>query len=380
MIPLAVPDLRGNESRYLQQCIETNFVSSIGPFVDRFEQHVATATESSTAVATSSGTSALHLALTTVGVRPGDLVVLPAFTFIASANAISQCGATPWLFDIDPTSWTLDPALLDREMRSHCRAIGGDVFHTPSGRRVSAIMPVYALGTPADIYPIRLIAGEFGLPIVADAAAAIGARYRGANIGGLATLSVSSFNGNKTITCGGGGAVYGCDEEILLKARHLSTTARVGSGYDHDFVAFNYRMTNIQAAVGCAQFERFDEFLERKHALFAAYKRLAEKIPDATGFPNPPWADSAHWFSGLVLSSREDVNTASTSVREKGIDVRPFWKPIHLQKPYATSWQSRLDVSSELWERILVLPSSTSLTDADVDGIVAACSSAILLE
>lgn len=373
MIPLAIPNLTGNEARYLQQCVETNYVSSVGPFVDRFEQHVADCTDSASAVATASGTAALHLALTTIGVRPGDLVVLPSFTFIASANAIAQCGATPWLLDVDPASWTLDPALLGRELRASCTMSGAELVHSSTGRRVSAVMPVYAVGIPADMDPICEWADEYRLPIVADAAAAIGSRYRGSNLGSLAHLSVASFNGNKTVTCGGGGAIFGCDDDLLRRARHLSTTARVGSGYDHDSVAFNYRMTNIQAAVGCAQFERLDEFLERKRAVHAAYLRLAESIHGASGFPDPESRASAHWFSGVVLATAAAVDRAIPLLRGAGIDVRPFWKPIHLQKPYATSPQSGLSVSADIWGRILVLPSSTSLTDEDLDGIVAIC-------
>ena len=377
MIPVAIPNLSGNEGLYLQQCIDSNYVSSVGPFVDHFEKVVADSTESAGAVATTSGTTALHLALTTVGVRPGDLVVMPSFTFIASANAVSHCGASPWLFDVNPASWTLDPDLLARELRDSCRIVGGELVHQQSGRRVSALMPVYALGLPADLDPIRSVADDYGLPIVADAAAAIGARYKGANLGGLATLSIASFNGNKTVTCGGGGALFGNDDELLQLARHLSTTARVGSGYDHDTVAFNYRLTNIQAAVGCAQFEQLPAFLQRKRELFLAYQELATLIPGAIGFPDPSWAVSAHWFSGLVLPTPAHVARAIARLRELGLDLRPFWKPVHLQKPYLASPQTRLVVSEDIWNRILVLPSSTSLDSGDVAGIVKLCARAL---
>ena len=227
MIPLAVPNLGGNEARYLQECVETNFVSSVGPFVDRFEAMVAEASGASHAVATSSGTTGLHAALTALGVGRDDLVVLPSFTFIASANAISHCGATPWLLDVCGDSWTLDVAQLARVLETQAERRDGDLVHRESGRRVAALMPVYTLGLPAEMEPLVRVAMRHGLPVVADAAAALGARYRGRAVGALgADLSVFSFNGNKTVTAGGGGVVVGEDEALCARVRHLTTTAR----------------------------------------------------------------------------------------------------------------------------------------------------------
>jgi len=366
VIPLAVPNLNGNEARYLQDCIESNFVSSIGPFVDQLEHHVSTATESRSAVATSSGTAGLHVALTAVGVRQGDLVVIPTFTFIATANAVAQCGADPWLMDIDEHSWTLDPSLLGRQLQEHCRRTREGVFHRSTDRRVSAIIAVYTFGNTADMDRINALAAEWRLPVLADAAAAIGARYRNRNLGGLACLSVASFNGNKTVTCGGGGAVFSNDTELLARVRHLSTTARVGSAYDHDLIGFNYRMTNLQAAVGCAQFERLNEFLARKREVYVSYSRLAAELDDCTPFTTPGWGQSAHWLSGIVLPSYISLSRGLERLRGAGVEVRPFWKPIHLQTPYVSSPRSDTAVSDALWDRVLVLPSSTSISDQEL--------------
>jgi dTDP-4-amino-4,6-dideoxygalactose transaminase len=369
MIPLAIPNLSGREAAYLQECITSGFVSSVGPFVDRFEQATASATGSTGAVATASGTAGLHLALTVVGVRPGDLVIVPSFTFIASANAIAQCGAVPWLFDISDESWTLDPAQLERELSASVDLVDGVATHRPSGRHVAAVMPVYAMGTPADMDPIVSAARARGIPVVADAAAAIGARYRGRNLGGCADVSVASFNGNKTLTCGGGGALFGNDLPLLARARHLSTTARVGPGYDHDEVGFNYRLTNIQAAVGCAQFEQLDQFLARKASVFEHYSDLARQIPGASAFPSPHWAPSAHWFSGIVLDDADRAGALLDGLRQRGVDARPFWKPVHLQAPFRDAPAASLAHADGLWRRVVALPSSTSITDDDL-GVV----------
>ena len=365
MIPLAVPDLTGNEGRYLQECVATNFVSSVGPFVSRFEAMVAAAAGAPHAVATSSGTTALHAALTAVGVRPDDLVILPAFTFIASANAISHCGASPWLFDIAADSWTLDPELVAVALERETHRRDADVIHTASGRRVAAMMPVYTLGTPADMDPLVALAHEYGLPIVADAAAAAGATYKERPLGALgADLTVLSFNGNKTVTAGGGGAALG-SEALVGLMRHLTTTARRGPDYDHDMVGFNYRMTNIQAAVGCAQLERLDEFVGRKRSIAEQYRRAFAALPGVGFLPVPEWAESSCWFSALTVSD-PPAATVVAGLRRRGIDARPFWKPVHLQTPYRTApVHGSLRVCEALWPAVVTLPCSSGLTSDD---------------
>ncbi len=373
MIPLCVPDLSGNEARYLQECVDSTFVSSVGPFVTQFEGAVAAAAGVTAVTAVSSGTTGLHLALMTVGVAAGDLVILPSLTFIASANAIAHCGASPWLMDVSPDSWALDPDLFRAALESKTEQRNGETFHTTTGRRVKAVLPVYVMGQPADMDPIVETARQFGLAVVADGAAALGATYKDRLMGDLgADLTVISFNGNKTVTAGGGGAVCGNDEAIVAQARHLGTTARCGTEYDHDRVGYNYRMTNLQAAVGCAQMERVDDLVARKRAISRRYTAAFADIPGIGFFPSPDWADSACWFSGITLNETRPPAVAAVveELRSRGINGRPFWKPIHLQKPYLSTPCEALPVCDAVWRSILTLPCSTGLSEADQDRII----------
>ncbi len=372
MIPLAIPNLTGNEARYLQECIESTFVSSVGPFVTRFEEMVAQAAQARYAVATSAGTTGLHAALTALGVQRDDLVILQALTFIASANAIAHCGATPWLCDVAAESWTLDVAQLQDLLRGETEERGGVRVHKASGRRVAAIMPVYTLGMPADMDALVETARRYAVPVVADAAAALGARYKGRAIADLgADLTVFSFNGNKTVTAGGGGVVAGNDEALCRRVRHLTTTARRGAEYDHDMVGFNYRMTNLQAAVGCAQVEQLEQFVAAKRRIAQRYDAALGSLPGVGLFPRPKWAAGACWFSGITLT-HPTVAEVMPVLRERGVDSRPFWKPIHLQVPYAGVPQAPLPVSDRVWDTILTLPCSTGLTQQEQNTVIAA--------
>lgn len=372
MIPLAVPNLRGNEARYLQECIDTNFVSSVGPFVDRFEASVSEVSGAKGGVAVASGTSGLHAALVALEVRRDDLVILPSLTFIASANAVAQCGADPWLFDVTDESWTLDPDLVERALRSECRRQGSDVVHAATGRRVAAMMPVHTLGTPADMDRLVAIADAYGIAVVADGAASLGASYRGRPMGRTgAQLTVFSFNGNKTITCGGGGMIVGDDERLVQRVRHLTTTARSGPDYHHDRIAFNYRMTNLQAAVGCAQLERLDSFVAAKRRIARRYEAVLCDLPGVGRFPRPSWADGACWLAGITLDESR-ASALMPALRERGIDARPFWKPVHLQPPHANAPRTELPVCERVWPTVLTLPCSTSLTPAEQETVIEA--------
>ncbi|MBF0159895.1 MAG: aminotransferase class I/II-fold pyridoxal phosphate-dependent enzyme [Magnetococcales bacterium] len=382
MIPLAIPDLTGHESSYLQECITSTFVSSTGPFVNRFETLVAQAAGSAGAVALSSGTTGLHAALTAVGVGHGDLVILPSFTFIASANAIAHCGALPWLIDIDPERWTLDPELLAETLtREAVRSSSGQLIHRATGYRIAAIMPVHTLGLPATMGPLVQLGKEYGIPVIADGAAALGAQLNGQPVGHLgADLTVFSFNGNKTVTCGGGGAIVGQDRTLLDLVRHLTTTARCGENYDHDRVGFNYRMTNLQAAVGCAQMERLDHFVTAKRRIRARYDQELGSLPGWQTFPNPADSSSACWFSGGLIDGATEANMERmlSGLRAAGIGARPFWKPMHLQQPYRHAPCSRQTVTDSIAGRILTLPCSTNLTLADQDYVIGVVRSLLL--
>lgn len=365
-IQIAEPDLSGNEAKYLQECVATNFVSSVGPFVERFEVLVAAAAGNAHCVATSSGTAALHAGLTAVGVGRDDLVAMPGYTFIASANAISQCGAEPWLFDISRDTWSLDPSILEHQLATACDTEGRSVIHKATGRRVAALMPVHTLGIPGDMDQIVSIARRFDLPVVADSAAALGATDDGRPIGKLgADLTVLSFNGNKTVTAGGGGALCGDDGSLIDRVRHLTMTARNGPGYDHDRVGFNYRMTNLSAAVGCAQMERLQALLAAKRRIRDAYDAAIDGLSGLTPFVTPPNVTSSNWLSGVVGADIELVVRLRAALEEIGVASRPFWKPVHLQKPYRDVPTTAQSVSEDLWQRIVILPSSVSLREED---------------
>lgn len=368
MIPLSVPNLCGNEKKYLCECIDTTYVSSVGEFVERFEQMVARATGSACAVATSSGTTGLHVALTAAGVRSGDLVIIPSFTFIASANAVRHCGADAWLMDISDCDWCLDPMLVRKEIARECEVRSdGKLYHIKTGKRISALMPVYTLGNVPNMVEFREIANKYNIPLISDAACAIGATYEGENIGKLADLSVLSFNGNKTITCGGGGAVVGNNLELINHVRHLTTTARVWPDYDFDEVGFNYRMTNIQAAVGCAQMEKLDSFVESKRKSRMFYQTELEMKSKECGFTFFPTSNgSSCWFSGIVLpngTTLEETKKICQELKDYEVEARPFWKLVHLQTPYKKCIKSNMSVSENLWQRILTLPCSTNISD-----------------
>lgn len=381
MIPLAVPNLAGREGEYLQECITSTFVSSVGPFVDRFEDDVASAAGTDGAIAVSSGTAGLHVALRAAGVGIGDLVALPSFTFIASANAISYCGATPWLFDVVPTSWTLDPEQFGATLKQRLTpAVGGPVDRA-TGRRLAAVLPVHTLGHPADLDPITETADMFDVPVIADAAAALGSTYRGRPIGRAgAVMSVFSFNGNKTVTAGGGGAVASEDTDLIERMRHLSTTARLGPGYDHDTIGFNYRMTNVQAAVGCAQLEQLDTFIAAKHRIRETYREHLSELPGVQAFPVDPWVESACWFSGLVFDrgAGDRIDEVRQKLRALGVDARPFWTPMHRQAPYASAPAEPQPVTDDVWQRILPLPCSTGITDSELERVIDAVRQSIV--
>lgn len=375
MISLSMPNLTGNEKKYLDNCIDTTFVSSVGEYVVRFEEMVAAATGSVGAVATSSGTTGIHAALTAVGAKYGELVIIPTFTFIASANAVRHCGADPWFMDISKDTWCLDPELVRHEIETYCETRSdGALYHKESDQRIVALMPVYTLGNIPDMKEFRKIADEYRIPLVVDAACAIGATYEGQDFGPLADLSILSFNGNKTITCGGGGAVVGCNREILDHVRHLTTTARVWPDYDFDEVGFNYRMTNIQAAVGVAQMERLDSFVETKRRIRRLYETEFTDLAKEKSLTFFPTTDgSSCWFSGIVLPEGTELSVVKAicaKLKEHEIEARPFWKPVHLQKPYFDCPKSDVSVSDGLWQRIITLPCSTNITGEELERVV----------
>ncbi|HEY5515907.1 MAG TPA: DegT/DnrJ/EryC1/StrS family aminotransferase [Pengzhenrongella sp.] len=352
MIPIASPDLSGNESAYVEECIRTTWISSVGHFISDFEASFAAAVGTRHAVATNNGTTALHLALTAIGVGPGDEVIVPALTYIATANAVRYCGATPVFADVEPDTMNLDPADLERRI-------------TP---RTKAVIPVHLYGHPADMTAISEIARAHELIMVEDAAEAHGSRVNGRSVGSLGHLGVFSFFGNKIITTGEGGAVTTDDDDLAARLRLLR-----GQGMDPQRrywftdVGFNYRMTNIAAAIGLAQLERFETMLERRREIAALYTRL---LGPATGITLPverPGTQRVDWLYTVLIGgfTTEQRNTLIDLLREDGIETRPVFYPLHLMPPYEGSG-GPFPVSERLGAEGISLPTHVLLTDDDV--------------
>ena len=371
LIPLAVPNLAGNEEEYLRQCVVTNFVSSVGPYVGEFESQLSLRVKSKHVVATNSGTSALHLMLIYAGVKPGDLVIIPSYSFIATANAVSMTGAKPWFMDIELSSWGLDPNLLREELLSNCSRSNQGLVHRSSGSRVAAIMPVYAAGHPPRVADLCQVADEFQIPIVFDSAAALGSKSDGREIGEIDALHALSFNGNKTITCGGGGAVIVNDTEAAQFIKHISTTARSEDGYSHDAVGFNYRLTNVQAAIGVAQLENLEEFLAQKNRIAKTYQNAFSGLSGGN-FPDVSTDTASHWLSGIILKDehREYMTKIVQSLADDGIQARESWRPLHEMPPYRNCLSSKMDAMEFLRDRVLTLPNSTNLTIDDQEKVI----------
>lgn len=377
MIPLATPNLLGREAQLLAECISSTFVSSVGPFVDAFETRIAELSGADRAAVLCSGTVALQMALEGLGIGAGDLVMMPSLTFIATPNAVSHSRARPWLVDVTVDSWLLDLDLCRRLILSETVA-GPDGLrrHGQSGEVLRALMPVMVMGAVADLDGTVALAREFGLKVVVDAAAAIGTTM--ADGRALAATGVDavcySFNGNKTVTTGGGGAVAACDGGLIGRIKHLTSTGRVGANYDHDIIAYNFRMTNVQAALGVAQLERLGDFLARKQDIRDRYADFAAARPGLAAFPEPGFGHDGHWFSGFWYQGRDlgCCDAFRAHMRAEGVDLRPFWKPIHLQQPYLGALASAMPVADGLWQRIFPLPCSTHMTGDELDHVLAA--------
>ncbi len=364
-IPNAVPHLAGNEWKYVKECLDTNWVSSAGPFVGRFEREVAAHVGVPHAVATVNGTAALHVALLAAGVKPGDLVLVPALTFMATGNAIAYCGAEPVFLDSEEVSWGLDPEKTASFLSHECLVKAGHVVHRATGRVVRALLPVDLYGHPCDLDAILEIAGRHPLAVVEDAAEALGARYRGRAVGGDGLVSCLSFNGNKIITTGGGGMVLTRDPEVAARVRSLTTQARGDAlEFVHDEVGFNYRLTNIQAALGVAQLEQLDAFIEAKRATAAHYRELLDGVPGLTVFTEAPWARSTYWMPSLLLDERRspDVRALLRRLNAAGIGARPLWRPLNLQPAFKSALTYRIEVAPRLYDRGLSLPCSVGIT------------------
>ena len=368
-IPLSEPTMLGNEARYLVECVETNWVSSGGPFVDRFERDVARVMGTRHAVACVNGSAALHVSLLIAGVEPDDEVLVSDLTFVASANAIRYCGAWPVFMDAEPTYWQMDVGKVVDFLALECRRENGRLVNAATGRRVRAIMPVHILGHPVDMAPLREAARAHGLAIVADAAEAVGTTYRGTAVGTASDVAAVSFNGNKLVTAGGGGAVVTDDEELAARARYLTTQAKDDPvEWTHGAIGFNYRLTNVQAALGVAQLERIEERLASKRATAHVYARSLRDLP-LTLPREAPWAGSSWWLYTVLVDHVAfgfERPAVMRALAGDGIETRPLWAPLSTQKPFAGCYAYRIEHAVDLHRRSLSVPCSVGITAEDV--------------
>jgi len=373
-ISLCVPQMTGNEWAYVKECLDTNFVSSVGKFVTRFEREFAARVGASHAVATGTGTAALHVALLVAGVQPGDLVLVSALSFIAPANAIRYCEAMPYFIDVEPEHWQMDPRCIAEFLEDQCERRAGELFHRDTGRRVSAIVPVHILGHPARMGAILELAAQFDLRVVEDATESLGATVDGMPAGTLGDLGCFSFNGNKLITTGGGGMIVTNDAAAAARAKYLSTQAKDDAiEFVHNAVGFNYRLTNVQAAIGVAQMEHLDAFIARKRAIAGTYRRALRHLPGVSLPAEAEWAESACWMNAIRLApgvAKMDRRALMQRLAAGGVETRPLWQALSESPAHAAAPSGHCVVAETLQRECLCLPSSTGLTDAEQQVVI----------
>ncbi len=371
-IPLSVPDLSGTELSYLQECISTNWLSSSGPFVHKFETELAKYVGVSQAVATSSGTAALHIALLIAGIEPNDEVLLPTLTFIAPANAVRYCGAWPVFIDADPKTWQMDVKKAALFIDEECMSVDGYIINRNSGRRVKAILPVHLLGHPVDMAAVMELADKNGLHVIEDATESLGTKYYGQMLGSIGHVGVFSFNGNKLITSGGGGAVVTESPELAARARYLSTQAKEDSiEYIHHEIGYNYRLTNVQAAIGLAQIEDIDRRLERKRAIAKRYQSELKDLQGITTPVEPNGTLSSWWLYTILVEKTFGIDSRSLLkiLESKSIQARPLWQPLHRSPAHNDVSAYGGTVADHIYASALSLPSSVGLSETDISRV-----------
>lgn len=364
-IALHEPEFGGREWDYVKECIDTGWVSSVGSYVDRFERDLSAITGARHAVATANGTAALHICLLLAGVAAGDEVLMPALTFIATANAVSYAQATPHFVDSEERSLGVDARALDAYLGEIAERRDGRTFNRRTGARMRALVVMHVFGHPCDLDALADVAARWGLVLIEDAAESLGASYKGRHTGNVGQLAALSFNGNKVVTTGGGGAVLSNDAALGRRAKHLTTTARVPHRWNflHDEVGYNYRLPNLNAALGCAQLEQLASFVERKRRLAARYAEAFAGVPGVHVLREPPHTRGNYWLNALVLDEanaarRDDLLAA---LNDAGYMSRPLWTLMHQLPMYAACPRMPLPVAESLEARVVNLPSSARL-------------------
>ena len=365
MIHLSIPDLQGNEWKYLKECLDTNWITSVGHFLDDFEKSLASFVGAKYAIACCSGTAGLHVSLRLLGVQAGDEVIVPATSFISTANAVLYCGAKPVMVDIEEQSFNMDPAKLAEAMNE----------------RTKVILPVHLYGQPCQMEKIMAIADSCGVAVLEDACESLGSWYRKKHTGTFGRMSAFSFNGNKIITCGGGGMVVTDDEELARQSRHLITQARSDKlEYIHDAAGYNYRLTNMQAAVGLAQMERAQQMIDRRGQIHDKYEQA---FADLSGWRGPGHTDGGranHWLYTAEIEPEEFGMTSRELIKQlaqKQIESRPIFAPI-CENSYlnCADGRERFPIAYKIWEQGIALPCGSGLNDKQVNQVISAVRSA----
>ena len=370
MIPLSVPYLVGNEKKYVDECLDTNWISSVGHFVDEFEASFASYTGTAKAAAVSSGTAALHLALLISGIGNGDEVFVPTLTFIAPVNAVSYTGAKPVFIDSDRKSLGISPEALEDFVCENCSFIGGRLVNKLSGREIKAVVAVNILGHSCMMDELLAFARKYNLTLIEDNAEGAGCIYKGKHVGSYGRFACFSFNGNKVLTTGGGGMITAPDVEDVKLAKHLSTQAKADDlYYSHDMIGYNYRMSNIQAALGLAQLENLEKMIVRKREIHTVYEKELSNLPDSELFIEQSWCRSNYWFALLLLpvGKRDEFMEYMTL---KNIQTRPFWKLNHLHPMFHDCSRGNTPAAEELYERGVCFPCFQGMSDEDIASVV----------
>ena len=359
------PSFKGNEWLYLKECLDATFVSSVGKFVDSFEADLSTFTGAKYAVAVVNGTAALHIALKLAGVQAGDEVLIPALTFVATANAVIYCGATPHFVDSEERTLGVDPMKLRDYLKNHTEQRGGQCVNRANGRIIRAVVPMHTFGHSVDLDGLMAVAHDFKLALVEDAAESLGSYYHGQHTGTFGLMGTLSFNGNKTITTGGGGAILTNDLELARHAKHLTTTAKLPHAweYRHAEIGYNYRMPNINAALGCAQLEQLPAMLAAKRELFQRYQLALSSISGVRLMAEPDQCHSNYWLQTLVLDPElvDQRDALLDATNKAGIMTRPAWILMHELAPFRECQRMDLSTAQSLAQRLINIPSSSSL-------------------
>lgn len=361
-IPLHEPKFFGNEKRYVDDCIDSTFVSSVGRYVDRFEQIVAEYTGAGYAIATVNGTAALHIALRLAGVGQNGEVITQPVTFIATCNAIAYCGASPVFVDVDRETLGLSPSSLERFLSRHAVQQEDGCYNRATGRKIAAVLPMHTFGLPCKIDEIGEICRHYNIPLLEDAAESLGSRYQGKHTGTFGLFGVLSFNGNKIITTGGGGMILTGDQTLAKRAKHITTTAKIPHAYEfvHDEIGFNYRMPNLNAALGCAQMENLPRILDSKAEIAKQYAEFFASTPIA--FISPPANAKANfWLNAVLLKDRAERDAFLQASNAAGVMTRPIWRLMNKLPMFQNCQCEELSNAQWLEERVVNIPSSAKI-------------------